>query len=897
MKTFLLALFVLCSMMVSAQPFTKLTHQIGLIDTTGGEPYLRPQWGTGISAADFNSDGLDDLTFATGRGRPTLFYQNNGDGTFTKVFPTGNILEHTVETKGILWADIDNDGDKDCYITGFKNQNHLYRNNGNLDFTDITTVSGLPLQNDWTWGATFGDYDNDGYLDLYVCNRQENDFTNFLYRNKGNNTFLDVTSETQTSDMMRLSFMATFWDYNNDGFQDIIIANDRLWHPNTLLKNNGPGLPFTDVSVTSGIFEFMDAMNVGVGDFNNDGFDDVYITNSSISDTMVNHLMRNNGNGGFENIAIQAGIDFDQFSWAGNWLDYDNDMDLDMYVSSSSNALPVTQNSILFESQLMDFQTEQFLNPWPSGFAGDVAGYCHVICDFDEDGHPDIVSSYGGEDTIALFRNEVINNNHWVKVGLQGVISNRDGIGCRAEAWMNGQKIMRYKHCGEAYISQNSDFLHFGLGNNTVVDSIVIRWLSGVVDVLINPAIDQKHIITEGTQNAYMNLAIQTVGADCQIGNNGSASVSNLLGNYDFSYLWNTNDSTNSIQNLVPGIYTVTISYNGLNITQNVEVPVIPGGIDIPNNDIDENCDGTLLIIDDDNDGYNSDEDCDDNNNLINPAATEIANNMVDENCDNILLIIDDDNDGYNSDEDCDESNPDINPGATEIPNNTVDENCDQIVLITDFDGDGYDMDNDCNDDDPDINPGATEIPNNDVDEDCDGDVFIIDLDNDDFNSDEDCDDLDPDINPDATEIPNNNVDEDCDGVALIIDQDEDGFNSDEDCNDLNAEINPDAIDIPNNDIDEDCDGELAVPVLNVQANGLLIYPNPVKDELIVLTNTSRLARVTILDSKGVVVFESDDLLLTEVHIPVQYLPGGMYVVEILLEEGISNYNRIFVKM
>ncbi len=231
-----------------------------------------------------------------------------------------------------------------------------------------------------------------------------------------------------------------------------------------------------------------------------------------------------------------------------------------------------------------------------------------------------------------------------------------------------------------------------------------------------------------------------------------------------------------------------------------------PGAAEIPNNAIDENCDGFVWIIDIDNDGYNSDVDCNDTIATINPGATEIPNNAIDEDCDGNIGV-DADNDGYLAIEDCNDNNATINPGATEIPNNAFDEDCDGNIGI-DADNDGYLATEDCNDTIAMINPGATEIPNNAVDEDCDGEALIIDNDNDGYNSDEDCDDINAAINPGATEIPNNAIDEDCDGEALIIDNDNDGYNSDEDCNDANPNINPGQFEIPNNGIDENCDGE-----------------------------------------------------------------------------------------
>ena len=417
-------------------------------------------FGAGLSFMDFNSDGLDDLTFATQQGINIAFFQNTGNG-FMEIIPPP--IVNTDENKQVVWIDFDNDGDKDFFVANFNAPDRLYENDGNFNFTDITVEAGIPITNDGSWGGDFGDYNNDGLLDLYISNYSTSS-PNKLFKNNGDGTFTDVSEAAGISNDVSATFCSVFFDFNNDGFQDIYEINDRFVFANVLYKNNGDGT-FVDVSGSSNTDIAIDAMNAGVADYDNDGDQDIYVTNLEEN----NQLLRNNGDETFTDVATQLGVGvFNKTSWGGNFFDLDNDMDLDLYVSNNENS--PTAPFVSSDLFINDFENGVFVNIDPPGMAGDTAGsHSNAIADFNLDGLLDIAvnNSHDGDDIIFdfhLWQNTTSNSNNWLKVFLVGTESNRDGIGSLIEFYVEGNKYIRYKHCNIAYVAQNSTLGTFWYG-------------------------------------------------------------------------------------------------------------------------------------------------------------------------------------------------------------------------------------------------------------------------------------------------------------------------------------------------------------------------------------------------------------------------------------------------
>lgn len=465
--------------------------------------------GGGISFHDFNLDGWDDVTLTSQSGQPVQFFQNN-NGQFTPV--TFNFTDGNFRTKQALWVDFDNDGDKDLFVTSDTGLNKLYQNDGNMNLTDISVLAGFFGFNLLTTGATWGDYDNDGYLDVFLTRFDYNyGQTNRLYHNNGDATFTDVTASSGIGEVSTLGFGATFFDFNNDGWQDIYVITDRVIHSNILYKNNGDGT-FTDVSVTSGTNVTMDAMSVTVEDFNNDGWLDIYITNTDSSESVPlgNALLINNGDETFTNLASQVGVTFDSYGWGALFLDADLDTYNDIYVSGFYTD---TQPSFLPSAFYHNQGNDTCVIPTGIGFEGDnLVSYSNALGDYNNDGLPDMVVM-NNDANVFLWENQTITPYNYLNIKLEGTISNRDGIGARIEVLSNGKLQYRAVLCGEGYLGQNSSSEFIGIGSANTVDYVKVTWPSGLVDIIYNVTANQTLTVQEGSalmvqESTFKNITL-----------------------------------------------------------------------------------------------------------------------------------------------------------------------------------------------------------------------------------------------------------------------------------------------------------------------------------------------------------------------------------------------------
>ncbi len=491
----------------------------------------------GLALFDYDGDGDEDIYFLNGaplRGTKVkvppvnTLYRNDGNWRFTDVTQESGAGD-TGYGLGVAVGDYDNDGDPDIYLNNF-GPNVLLRNNGDKTFTDVTDQAGVAAGNKVGAGVCFLDMDADGDLDLYVANyvkfSYEHHTTRYfggyprypgpkdfdpdpdmLFRNNGDGTFTDVSIESGVGTHAGTGMGATACDYDGDGDTDVFVCNDVKG--NFFFKNDGTG-KFEEAALVVGVAYNVfgvenGSMGVECGDYDNDGQLDFFMT-SYQGEMPV--LYRNLGDGSFEDVTVKTGAGagaFPHVNWGAGLVDFDNDGDRDLYVACGHlqdliDEMDSTTSFLARNILLLNTGDGKFVNVSDSsgdGMLVKLASRGAAFDDLDDDGRVDVVVlNLGREPTIL--RNESTNANHWIQIRLRGTTSNRDGVGAQVKVTAGDLVQVDEVHSGRGYQSHYGSRLHFGLGKRDHVDRVEVRWIGGGSDVVENLDVDQTVTITQG---------------------------------------------------------------------------------------------------------------------------------------------------------------------------------------------------------------------------------------------------------------------------------------------------------------------------------------------------------------------------------------------------------------
>jgi hypothetical protein len=493
-------------------------------------------FGGGACVIDINNDGFEDL-FLTGGMNQDVLYLNNKNGTFTDIYSKSGLqISAKYVTQGVAGADVNKDGWIDLLITTItvkdsvktipRAENLLFLNDGNNTFRNVTREYGLDKLMSFSTGACFGDFNNDGYPDIYIGNYFQdyegnlnaiNDATivnanqtskGYLLKNRQGKYFTNVYADYELVHK-GFGFGAVFTDYDNDNDADLLVNHDFGYKatPDALLNNQYPRHFFKNLSKDANMDLKINAMGTAVGDYNNDGWLDYYVTN-----IRFNHFMVNQRNGKFINKAKELGMGYVAISWGANFADFDNDTDLDLFVSNGDlNPNDVPMADYYFENNNATF-TEKAA---ATGLNDYGVGRGSVVFDMDNDGDMDIlvvnqkpVLSYPVASETHLYRNETTSKGNWLKVSLKGIDADKQGLGARITVVTGKLRMIREIDGGSSHLSQNSTIAHFGLGKATVADSVIVSWIGGKEQILTGQKVNTLLVITENPDKNYVSYYI-----------------------------------------------------------------------------------------------------------------------------------------------------------------------------------------------------------------------------------------------------------------------------------------------------------------------------------------------------------------------------------------------------
>ena len=505
--------------------------RMGMMDMQGCGPFQdQMMGGSGAAIGDYDGDGRDDIFVTDMAMGMNQLWHNNGDGTFTDMAMEAMI---PMDMEGMMasggnFADIDNDGHPDLLIYYNEMPTMLMHNNGDGTFSDITATSGLNtnpvVQNNMA--ASFGDYDNDGFLDLYITVHADCSASNqndHLFHNNGNNTFTDVTSLLGGSTAAQVNgrgLAVSFVDLNNDGRPDIYVGNDQGFQPfshaNVLWRNDGSdghgGWIFTDISASSGTNVAIATMGLAFTDYDRTGKYDIVSSNNGVNILLKqgatgafsqmqwdtpggSHIARN----GVPNPKVGSVGTVNQITWSTGAYDFNNDGWEDLFLAGGNIAggMAMYPNALFINN--MDGTFLDLTNPAMIDAMMGMSMPTALFADLDNDGWMDVFEQgmMGMPSQFMNMSGMMGNPNHWLEVKLVGTTSNKDGVGARITATVGTANLNRQVINGATYQGNSTLIQHFGLGSATQVDKLVITWPSGKVNTYMNVPSNQKITYTE----------------------------------------------------------------------------------------------------------------------------------------------------------------------------------------------------------------------------------------------------------------------------------------------------------------------------------------------------------------------------------------------------------------
>ena len=506
--------------------------------------YIVESMSGGVALIDFDRDGWPDIYFTNapdvemqlaGKKARSALFHNNHDGTFTDVTDEAGV-GYPCWAMGAAVGDYNNDGWPDLLVTCF-NGVVLYRNNGNGTFTDVTKQTGLNRDSGWATGAAFGDYDNDGLVDLFVPHYAKFDLSDLpefgskitctyhkikvqcgprglpgspdaLYHNNGDGTFTDVAQSAGVADAQGLLGLGSVWSHFNGGDRiDLFVANDS--GPNYLYRNNDDGT-FTEIGYNAGVAFSQDGneqanMGIAVADYNHTGRESIFVSHFSED---YGTLWRNDGNMSFTDVSYASGIarsTWPYVGWGDAFVDLENTGWQDLFLVNGHvypqvDTVPLISKYKEPKLIFMNQRNGQFKDV--SKLAGESVRLPQVsrgvaAGDLFNDGRIDLVVE-NLEGQPMILRPEGLSHNHWISLELAGTKSNKLALNARVEVTAGASKQTDEVRSGGSYMSQSDLRLHFGLADHARADHVKIIWPSGAIETFANLPADHFYCMEEG---------------------------------------------------------------------------------------------------------------------------------------------------------------------------------------------------------------------------------------------------------------------------------------------------------------------------------------------------------------------------------------------------------------